>query len=272
MVWPKLDELKPNVEQKVDGVSTPQQTQQTKEEFVFEEARNNGKVVFTIWGRKGDAKTSTALGFPGTLACLSFDGKTNIIKKTMFNDDDRIRVYDALKYDERGLEKRLDSAVRTKEYLAFLLDNISKNPPDFILIDGVETFTRIMENVMRKKSNLGPISGVPTNNWKMRKALVDSFHLRCFNIAKKGVIYTTYPNDSTRNEIVQEGTVITRKELPKYTDLIIEQTDVVIRVTNDYDSKSSSSSIKLRCDSSKYPSIIRTGTAIDITGKKVSDV
>lgn len=271
MVWPTKEELKKiEVEELKKAEGETQELQNTKYNFVFKEASLSNKEVITIYGEKGCGKTTFALGFPGTIAALSFDRKTAVIKNNMFNGDSRIKVYDVVEFFERDTDKVLDSAEKTYQYIKFILDNIAKTPPDWILVDGVEILQKIAEFVMRRRENLRPYQGVANQNiWKIRNSIIDEIHHRCVNIAKRGVIYTTYTD---KDEIIEEGTILFKKTVPKYIDSVMWETDIVLNIISEFDTKNNKLKVKLKCDTSKIDKRIKTGTLIDITDKKASEV
>lgn len=250
--------------------ATPVTAETTAKKFVFKEANSSSKEIYTIYGAKGSGKTVLALGFPGTIAALSFDRKTVLSKNNFYSADIKIKVYDAIEFFDRDERLILNSAENTYDYIIFLLDNIAKDSPDWVVIDGVEILQKIAEFVMRKREGLRPYQGISNLNvWKVRNSILDEIHKRCVDAAKRGVIYTTYTD---KLEIVDEGTVVVKKSIPRYNDTILWETDVVLFVENKFDEKNKISRIFLRCDSSKIDKAIKTGAYIDITEKKVLDV
>jgi len=199
-----------------------------QEKFEFEEAKSTAKKIYLIYGKKGEGKTTTAMGFPGDIAVICFDNKSLIIKENMYNNDDRIRVYNAIRFFDESFNNILSSSVITYRYTMFLLENLEKTKQDWILIDGLEVFSRIAEFVMRSNHNLKPFQGIPNINiWKERRLILKELHNKALKAAKKGVIYTTY----TRiEEIIDEGTIITKREVPEWFDVVMWETDVVIHV------------------------------------------
>jgi len=203
---------------------------QTEEEFVIEEvAEPAPKEVILIYGHKGHGKTYLAMSFPGTKVVLSFDRKSAMVKYKDYKGDKRIHVYDVVRYmDYSTSQKFLESADKTFRYLNVLLDHISQNPPDWIVIDGSEIFQQICEMTMRYRNNLMPFQGIANLNlWKERRLYIRQIHNKCLSIARRGIIYTTYVD---KDEIVVDGEIIARKDVPKWIDAIMYETDTVIRV------------------------------------------
>ncbi|MEM5866367.1 MAG: hypothetical protein QXG39_00405 [Candidatus Aenigmatarchaeota archaeon] len=251
---------------------TPIETVADFSQFKLEEAELPTKLVITIYGDKGDGKTTFAEGIGGKIVVLSFDRKSTAPKINYHNNDSNIRIFDAVKYWDRDASKVLDSSEKTYQYVCFILDELKKRGeiPDWIIVDGIEIFQKIAEFIMRKRHGLLPYQGIANMNvWKERNSIIDDLHQRCFSLAKKGVIYTTYSDFS---EIVEEGSVVTREKVPRYLDTVMWETDIVLYIEKQFDSKSKTARFMLRCDSSKFDNVIKTGTWIDITGKKANEV
>lgn len=237
--------------------------------FIFEEEQGSEKEVWVLAGDKGDGKTTIALGFPGKIAALSFDHKTILVKKNIYKNDDRIKVYDALKYFDEEPSKKLESAITTFGYLLFLLKEIKeKIQPDYIVIDGSEIFTSIAELCMRKRNNVGLYSGIANQNlWKERKDFLIKLHRVAVASAKRGLIYTTY---TEKEELVADGTLISREKVPKWTGIILYEADIVAYAYSKFD-KDKGKRFYLKVANSKLEDVIKTGFHQDITGKKVSE-
>lgn len=267
-MWEVKEDSSQNVEKEINEVAI---AKPTASKFEFVEANASSKETYCVYGEKGNGKTVLALGFPGKISALSFDRKTMAPKVNFYDNDSRIKIYDAVEYFNRDSALVLDSAMKTYEYVKFLLDNIAeKDKPDWILIDGLEILEKIAEFVMRKRSNLHPYQGIVNMNlWKIRRSILDEVHQRANFIAKRGVIYTVY---TTVSEIIEEGTVISKTKVPKYIDTILWETDIVLFVENKFDSKAKKSIITLRCDTSKNDKRIKTGSFFDITDKKATEI
>ena len=239
--------------------------------FVFEEASDSDKLVICIYGEKGASKTSTALGFPGSIVALSFDMKTAAVKKNLYKSDNRIKVFDAVKYFDENPDTVLQSAYDTYNYALFLMDKLSKEYPkkiDWVVIDGLEIWSGIAENVMRYRNGLKPFQGISNLNlWKERKLIMRSLHNKALDIANKGLIYTTYSAD---DELIEEGSFISKKKVPKWADVVLFTTDIVIHV----DTKQSKDGKKFLAtiDNSKVDSFLKTGAVLDLTGHRIFEV
>jgi hypothetical protein len=192
------------------------------------------KSVWLIFGDKGTGKTVTALSFPGNILVLSFDRKSNIIKHTFYAGDSRIRVFDVVKLmDYTTPEKMLESAERTYEAIIELLDAYPKvyGNPDWVVIDGAQIMQQICEWTMRKRHNIGPFDGISNLNlWKERRAYMRNIHNKALNIARKGVIYTTYVE---KDRLIISGEVVHEKDVPAWVDVLISETDYVLQTIYD---------------------------------------
>lgn len=236
-----------------------------EEEFDFSEVEEPApKEVILIYGHKGHGKTYLAMSFPGKIVVLSFDRKSAQVKYKDFKGDGRIKVYDVMKYVDYSTPQRwLETAEKTFKFLNALLDQvIAKDPPDWIVIDGSEIFQQICEMTMRYRNNLMPFQGIANLNlWKERRMYIRQIHNKCLNIAKKGIIYTTYVD---KDEIVVDGEIIARKDVPRWIDAIMYETDTVIRVTSLTDTEGTKRFIAT-VESSK--GTLPTGLKVDITDK-----
>jgi len=237
-----------------------------KENFNFEESPIYPQEIYTIYGMKGEGKTSLAFTFPGAKAVLSFDRKSILTKQNLFPNSKDIRVYDAIKYLDEDPEKFVESSMKTYKYCLFLLENIAKEKVDWVIVDGLEIFTRIAEMVMRYKHSLSAFQGIPNLNiWKERRLVIRNLHKKCLDASKKGVIYTTY---CAKDEIVDEGTLVTKKDVPNWQDIIMEQTDAVIRVFGKQEKEGKRFFAEIV--TSKNDKKLKTGKIVDVTGFKHS--
>ncbi len=235
------------------------------EEFDFSEEVELGKEVHLIYGLKGHGKTTLALSYPGKIAVLSFDRKSTAVKYLFGDRLDDIRVWNAVKYmDYSSPEAELVSADRNFRYLLRLLDEVVRQwEPDWVVIDGSEILSHICELVMRYRNGLMPFQGVANLNlWKERRMYLRQIHYLALDVAKKGVIYTTYVD---KEEIIEDGEVKTKRDIPKWLDILVYETDVVIRVWSTID-KGSGLRFYAIVESSKVP-YIRTGVQADITNR-----
>ena len=233
--------------------------------FDLSEDKGMGKVVLVIYGLKGNGKTYASMTLPGSIAVISFDRKALMVKNILNKPD--VRVFDGIRYMDWGdPEKVTESAEITYAYLNKILDEISKNPPDWIVIDGSEIFQTICEYVMRYRNNILPFQGIANLNlWKERRLYIRQIHERSIQIAKRGLVYTTYVD---KDEIVEEGDIRTKKDVPRWIDAILYETDIVIKVEGRQ--QPSGRQFIAEVESSKYPNLFRTGTRLDITNKGLS--
>lgn len=235
--------------------------------FEFKEAEVSDKLVLTIFGEKGSGKTCTAMGLPGTKAVLCFDNKAQLNKKHFFNNNESIKVYNTTLYLSKEPDKYQETAVMTYSYLLFLLDKISENKPNWIIIDGLEILSSVAEQIMRKNYGIKPYQGIPNMGiWKERRQILDSVHRKSIGIAKSGVVYTTY---CTEDKIVHDGDVIELKKIPKWVDSVLYETDITLHVDSEF--RKDGTKITAKVFNSKIPSFLKTGDTLNLTNKKLSD-
>ena len=186
--------------------------------------------------------------------------------KYFFENNNNIKVYDGLKYINDNPNEKLDSALINYNYLLNLFDFIKKNDkPDYILIDGSEKMTNIAEYCMRKNNSIKLYGGIANLNlWKERKDYLISIHKKALNSAVSGLIYTTYTD---KEEIIEEGTIISKQKIPKWTGIILEESDIVIHVSSNFE-KGKGKKFNMRVMNSKIEDVIQTGLELDITGKE----
>ena len=100
------------IERPVEQPSKPKEISiDTKSDDIIKEVSNEGGEVYTIYGNKGNGKTFLCYSFPGDIAVLSFDGKSYSIKKHQYDNDERIRVYNAReKLDETTADAWLQTS------------------------------------------------------------------------------------------------------------------------------------------------------------------
>lgn len=196
-----------------------------------------GKLVITDHGEKGAGKTYAVFlvttgrigGFPaGKTVAISFDNKTKITKEQHFPTDD-ITVYDGKRYYREDPTQCTKSGMMTYKYIQKLLESYKVNQPDWIVFDGFTVMAAILEMAMRFQHGLQPSQGIANLNvWKDRARFVQDLHNVACRIAKYGVAYITY---SDKNEIVEAGTVVSKTDVPKYVDVVMQETDVVLHST-----------------------------------------
>ena len=120
---------------------------------------------------------------------------------------------------------------------------------------------------MRFRNNMRYDQGVSNLNvWKTRRLLLRNIHKICMDAATKGVIYVTF---SKQKETVFEGTMHTKKDVPNYYDIMLEETDVVLYIYNKDETNNRKTFMKVM--SSKLPTF-NTGNDIDITDKIITEV
>lgn len=239
------------------------QTGLSTEGFDMSEVTSQAQTCIVIYGRKGEAKTTSAMSLPGTIACLSFDKKGFPVKSLMYGNDPRIHVYDAVRYlNEEDTMQMLESNVKTIKYVNYLLDEIAKNPVDWVIIDGSEILTGAAEMLMRAEANIAPYAGFKEFAlWKRRKVILTLIHRKAMSAARKGLIYTSYVD---KDEVIDDNGIVTmRKDVPKWLGVQVHESDVVIRVTSKSDDKSGRRFFA-EVESSKVP-LFKTGDKKDIT-------
>jgi hypothetical protein len=275
---------KPEVVKEEKPIETPIETAKVEEKIVSEEVTAPtiqievgqvqedlsppAKEVYLIYGDKGMGKTTLAFGFNGEIACLSFDRKSAIVKTAKYKNDPRIHIFDCVKYMNYNDTKTLtESADITFTYILKVLEYIKQNlKVDWIVIDGSEIMHQIAEWTMRNRHGIGAFEGFSNLNlWKERRIFIRQIHNQALDIANKGIIYTTY---SEKDEIVIQGELITKKDVPKWIDVLIFETDYVIHVDRDETTKSYIARIVTSKNDEKLPS----GRTFDVTNKSIWEV
>ena len=198
---------------------------------------SRGKLIITTHGEKGAGKTTGIFlittgrigGFPsGKTNVISFDNKTKITKEQYFPTDD-ITVWNGKLHYREDPDICTKSGMISYKYIQKLLLSWKADQPDWIVFDGFTIMSVILEMAMRFKHGLQPSQGIANLNvWKDRARFIQDLHNLACKVAKYGVAYTTY---SEKNEIVEAGTTISKTDVPKYIDVIMQETDVVLHST-----------------------------------------
>lgn len=235
--------------------------------FQFTPVTGSGKEVYCVFGNKGEGKTFLAFGFPGKKYVLSFDRKSQRIKDALMLPDSECVVLDAIQHYQKDKVRLTESASVTFDYIVFLLREVQKRGDcDWLIIDGLEILMEICEMKMRLDNKMGPFQGIANFGiWKDRKLNVRGIHDECIDAAKKGVIYTTY---TEKDKIVEDGQLIRSKDAPKWTDVVMYETDVVLNVYTIL----VNNQIRIHCDvtTSKIQKY-KTGMTYNITGTTLDD-
>jgi hypothetical protein len=219
--------------------------------------------VYTIYGRKGAGKTTCAMGFQGEKYVLCFDRKSLRVKAGMYANDATIHVYDCLKYYEPGELTYTQSSSKTFDYTMHILQNIPDC--DWIIIDGLERLVKICEMRMRYKENIAPFKGFPNMSlWKLRRLYLRQIHEKALSRVRRGLVYVTFTD---KDEIIVDGGVVQKTDVPKWVDIVMEETDVVVRVRDDL-GKDGVKHYTATIESSKIPAL-RSGEVQDITNGRL---
>ena len=237
--------------------------------FDMEPEKPSTLKYITIFGGKNSAKTTTALSFPGKIVAVSFDHKTVPTWVDMFFSDERITIYDGIRYmDYSSPDASLVSSEICFRYIFAILDKIKSegqdNYPDWFLIDGLEEYMKISENVMRYRNGLKMTQGVEWQYWKDRRLYTKQLFLKLATLVKKGVIFCT--KYETEDTLIINGITKERKKKPIWLDIIEEQTDIVIETWSTEDKISGNVKFEAHITASKYASF-PTGRKVDVTAE-----
>lgn len=205
--------------------------------FDFTPDTSQGKIVMTIHGPKNSGKSTAAFlittgrlgGFRyGKTLAISFDDKTKTTFEQFFKGES-IVVQDGTKYYSEDPLKKTRSGYMSYVYLQKLLDHESKNNYDWIFFDGLTVESEILEMSMRYINGLKPTQGFANRNiWKDRGSMLRTLHNLAVKMANIGVIYSTY---SEKDEIIKDGETVSKEDIPKYIDVVMIKTDVVLKAT-----------------------------------------
>ncbi len=254
--------------------------------FTFEEEQSTGKVVITIYGRKGVGKTSAALGLSGKKYIISFDGKSQRIRETLYKNDPDIVVLDGRKhYLDNTKEQQLKTGVDSIAYVEFLIDEIAaKGDASWIIVDYVPTLAKYAEMKMRKENGLMPGQGTPNRMvWNDRNVTMARLHRKCLAAVKQqapgkrcGVVYVTYVKQDEQSQKIVDGETLFSMKKPNYTDTIEQETDIVLHADIDDSERGKPSKNILEIESNKtrefgtaegFATAVN-GTIIDLSGGK----
>lgn len=229
-------------------------------DFEYEPETASGKEGIVFFGQKGTGKTSAAFLMDGSKTVLSFDGKSLRVKELMRPDDKNITVFDTRKYISHWKNQMTEGGKKTIEYVLFLLHETEKRGGcDWVIIDGLEMLIESAEMAMRFDHKLGPFDGVNMSYWKDRKMNIRAIHDAAFACAKKGVIWTSYID---KDEIVNNATLVSKKEVPKWMDIVMYETDAVVKTQ--IDTIGGKEKFRLYVISSKIRRF-KTGQVLDVT-------
>jgi len=222
----------------------------------------------TIFGGKNSSKTTLALSFPGKKTVLSFDHKTVPTWISMFLRDKAVTIYDAIRYmDYSSPEATLISSEITFRYINTILDKIKtysdEERPDWFIIDGLEEYTKISENVMRHRNNLGWTQGVEWQYWKSRRLYIKQLFLKLSTLVKQGVIFCTKYDFE---EVIISGVTKEKRKKPNWIDIIEDQTDIQIETWSTEDKQTGEVRFFAHVTASKYAEF-PTGKRADITSE-----
>lgn len=245
-----------------------------KEEFDYSEDTSPATANLCIYAHKGKGKTSLAFSALGIHDCISFDNKSKVIRDNLPEKErKRIRVFSGRRYlNKSSAEAYTESAIITWRYIKGLIDTF--NDPDWVDVDGGEQFEKVAEQVMRYNQGLSAFEGFANKNlWKERRLVIGQMFDMCQRKAKNGVIWTTYID---KDKIIKNGEIVTEKDVPRWIDAVMEETDAVIKVETDEGSESGKVEYYATVESSKIPKevckrifggILKVGIKVNITNR-----
>ncbi len=262
--------------------------------FSFEEAVSTGKDIVTVYGPKGAGKTTGILGLSGKKYIISFDGKTQRIKDTIYQHDANVVVLDGRAYfpdmDKKTLPAEGD---KTIAYLEYLIDQIKeRGDAQWIIFDYVPKLSKIAEMKMRKDNNLGATEGFANRSlWEDRNIIMRKLMRRALGAVGKripdrrcGIAFVTYIQ--MENTSVVDGETLASMKKPKYNDAIEAETDITLYAYTEKDKKDGKVHnffevesnkcwlpVSLRPAGYKGLGIVENGTILDLSGaRKLSDL
>jgi len=234
------------------------------ETFSIEEVEEaSPKTVLVIAGEKGHGKTTLALSMPGNIAVLAYDRKAAPVKFFFYKGDERIRIFDMLRYyNPTSKNEVLEHAVKSVKYARALLNYFKKeNSVDWIVIDNFDVLTRLCEMTARYYNHLQPFGGTGEVGYKLfdeRNFYIRTIFQSAFETAKKGVVYTLY---LTTQEVVKGGQVMERTRVPKWVDAVLYETDVALVVSKIPDERRFLCHVLTSKNEEEFP----TGLTVDVT-------
>lgn len=215
----------------------PRQKRETK--FDFSPSEASRKQFYLIAGKKGHGKTYLSFTFPGTIACLSYDRKSIRIRDLMGTEQvhgqDRILVWDPMQwYDTSTGDRTLETSDDVYTFSIKLLQKLRRgefwngHKPNWIVVDGTEELMDICKYRMLNTAGAKFLEHVPFEKWRLRKIYVQNIFRTAQRAAKKGVIYTTYLEET--KEVIEDGQVVEKSYDPKWVESIKKETENVIKV------------------------------------------
>jgi hypothetical protein len=131
-------------------------------------------------------------------------------------------------------------------------------------MDGLEILIEMCEMKMRYDRKLQPFEAFSNlGYWKDRKMNIRAVNEACYSACAKGVVYTTYID---KDEIVNNATLVKKKDVPKWMDIIMYETDAVVKTQID----DTTGKFMLYVISSKIRRF-KTGDVLDVTNARALD-
>jgi len=243
--------------------------------FDFTPDTSQGKIVITAHGPKNAGKSTAVFlittgrigGFhSGKTLAISFDDKTKTTYDQFFKGED-IVIQDGTKcYSEDPLTKT-KSGYMSYLYLQKLLEHEAPKKYDWVFFDGLTVLSEMLEMSMRYINGLKPTQGFANRNiWKDRGSMLRTLHNLAVKMANIGVIYSTY---SEKDEILKDGETVSKEDIPKYIDVVMIKTDVVIKATK---AKGKSGNLFfLTVEGTKFKQYYDNGKLLPITDRTLKE-